>query len=172
MKEYKPTNRTKQEGPNKQVLKQHSQPDEENRSSVRSIKVISDIEDIVEKAQEHTGKKNKPTRRNAMVISGSRTSNEYYVLRQSLALRHAAFKSHVNNEDNKSKLRELSSKVSSHLEQQIQMLSVKTLKDKISSTFPLNREKMEDDDEELRRYASSLFKTSVEEIDRSNLKRS
>ena len=178
IKENKPTNRSKQ-GPNKQALKgkkQHAQPGEESksRSSARSIeKVISDIEDLIEKAQERssTGKKQKKptTRRNAMAMSGSKTSNEYYVLRQSLAS-----KSHANYsyEDNKSKLHKLRSKVSSHLEQPFQLLSVKTLQDKMSSTFPSNREKMEDDeDEELRRYASLMFKTSMEERDRSNLRK-
>ena len=163
VKENKPINR----GPNKQALKEHLQPDEESRSSTRSIeKVISDIEDLIEKAQERKKKHEKPTRRNAMAVSGSKTSNEYYVLRQSLAS-----KSYANCEDNKSKLHKLRSKVSSQLEQPFQLLSVKTLQDKMSSTFLSNREQMEDEDEELRRYASFMFKTSMEERDRSNLRR-
>ena len=97
-----------------------SQHEEAERiTSARSIdKVISDIEDLLDKAQERKCKIEKPARRNAMGMSGSKTSNEYYVLRQSLALPDNASKAaHHAIHEGKGKIHQLRSRVSSHFEQ-------------------------------------------------------
>ena len=158
------------------TLKSHHE-EAERITSARSIdKVISDIEDLLDKAQERKCKIEKPARRNAMGMSGSKTSNEYYVLRQSLALPDNASKAaHHASHEGKGKIHQLRSKASSHFEQPLQLLSVRTLQDKMSSTFPSShrerKNKEDDEDAELRNYTRVMFKTAMEERERSNLRK-
>ena len=176
MKGKKPTPRKQEvvEARKKQPTSKSHHEAERITSARSTDKVISDIEDLLDKAQERKCKIEKPARRNAMGMSGSKTSNEYYVLRQSLALPDNASKAaHHASHEGKGKIHQLRSKVSSHFEQPLQLLSVRALQDKMSSTFPSSHRerKNKEEDEELRNYTRMMFKTAMEERERSNLRK-
>ena len=143
----------------------------ERRTSVSSVStietIISEIDDILEIALKR--KRQKPPRRNAMVLSGSSASNEYYVLRQSLAVPDNS-QFHRRDDINNTSCNCVLSKLSSGLKNVLGLFPhIQKVQEKAPIRL-LRSQKENEDEEELKRYTRLMLRTAMLERDLSNIR--